>query len=357
VSADRSEEGPVADCLDDTMLYLNRREVEQACAEIDPVAVIAGALALHSRGEAVAPDEAYLAWTNPLGEGARSLNMPGWLGGSAPVVGTKIINGNPANSARGLARASGLTLLFDPISARISCVLEAAHISSLRTASVTALSADLFRGAAVESLAVIGAGALAAAHLSLLPHRLPALRHVRLFDLDRARAGALWEQFAGALAQRDVCLSLVDSAEEAIRPAQLIVPVTTTTTGYIPYQWLQPGAILVNISLDDALPDVALRAGKLFVDDWHLVKTDSRRLLGRMYRDGLIDGPDAPPTGRARRVDAQLGDVVLGARPGRTSTDEVVLVNPFGLSIEDVALAAEVHATARRLGIGSYLER
>src|SRR5205823_1253008 len=136
----------MAGCADDTLLYLNRREVEQACAQLDPVAVVSRALALHSCGEAVVPDEAYLAWTNPHGEGARSLNMPGWVGGSTAVAGTKIINGNAANSARGLPRASGLTLLFDPTTARISCVLEAAYVSSLRTASVTALSAELFRG-------------------------------------------------------------------------------------------------------------------------------------------------------------------------------------------------------------------
>ena len=345
------------ECNDDRILYLNRREVEQACAEIDPVEVIAGALALHSRGQARVPDEAYLAWTNARGEGARSLNMPGWLGGDAAVAGTKIINGNPANSTRGLPRASGLTLLFDSTTARISCVLEAAYVSSLRTASVTALSADLFRGPTVESLAVIGAGALAAAHLALLPGRLPGLRHVRLFDLDRERAGALEREFAPGLAARDVCMTLTESAEQAIPPSQLIVPVTTTTTGYIPCQWLQPGAVLVNISLDDPLPEVALRAGKVFVDDWHLVKTDSRRLLGRLYREGLIDGPEAPADGPARRVDAQIGDVVLGAHPGRTTPDEVILVNPFGLSIEDVALAARVERTARRMGLGSYLER
>jgi ornithine cyclodeaminase/alanine dehydrogenase-like protein (mu-crystallin family) len=345
------------DCPDDRMLYLNRREVEQACAYIDPVAVVSCALALHSRGEAAVPDEAYLAWTNAHGEGARSLNMPGWIGGEAAVAGTKIINGNPGNPARGLPRASGLTLLFDPTTARISCVLEAAYISSLRTASVTALSAELFRGPTVECMAVIGAGALAAAHLALLPERLPGLRQVRLFDLDRERAAALQRQHADALAARDVWLTLADSAEQAIRAAQLIVPVTTTTTGYIPLGWLQPGAILVNISLDDPLPEVALEAGKLFVDDWHLVRTDSRRLLGRLYREGLIDGPDTPANGRARRVDAQIGEVVLGTRPGRTSADEVILVNPFGMSIEDVALAAEVQTAARRLGLGSYLER
>src|SRR5262245_53527492 len=95
------------------MLYLNRRDVVRACVEIDPVANVANTLMLHARGATVLPDEAYLGWTNTLGEQARSLNMPGWIGGDHPAVGTKIINGNPSNPSRSVPRASGLTLLFD----------------------------------------------------------------------------------------------------------------------------------------------------------------------------------------------------------------------------------------------------
>src|SRR6266699_6601033 len=92
----------------------------------------------------------------------------------------------------------------------------------------------------------------------------------------------------------EVVLQPTTTAEEAIRVAQLIVPVTTTTTGYIPYEWLQPGSILVNISLDDPLPEVVFKADKVIVDDWNLVKNDPRRLIGRMYRAGQIIGPGEP---------------------------------------------------------------
>jgi ornithine cyclodeaminase len=83
------------------ILYLNRRDVERACAEIDPVATVSAALALHASGATVLPDEAYLAWTSPAGDAARSLNMPSWLGGDFGMAGTKIINGNPGNPSRG----------------------------------------------------------------------------------------------------------------------------------------------------------------------------------------------------------------------------------------------------------------
>ena len=110
-------------------------------------------------------------------------------------------------------------------------------------------------------------------------------------------------------------LEVAPSAEGAIRPAQLIVPVTTTTTGYIALDWLQPGAILVNVSLDDPLPEVALRADRLFVDDWPLVRADSRRLLGRMYRAGQIEGPDAPAEPRASPSGQGPGGAAPRERP------------------------------------------
>jgi ornithine cyclodeaminase len=339
----------------DRILYLSRRDVEHACRCIDPVAAVAEALRLHGQGEVVLPDEAYLTWADQDGHPARSLNMPGFLGGSLCSAGTKIINANPRNPDGGLPRASGLTLLFDTNSARITCVMEAAYISSLRTASVTALAVDLLASAPVHSLALLGAGALAHAHLELLLAHLPTLREVMVFDAVAGRAEALLHQVRAGEAR----LRVATSAEETIRSAQLVVAVTTTTEGYIPFDWLQRGALLVNVSLDDPLPEVVLNADRVIVDDWQLVSHDTRRLLGRMVRQGLLAGPDEPSPAdqHGRCVDAELGAILTGRAPGRRHADEIILVNPFGLSIEDLAVATRVYAAACQLQLGVYLDR
>ena len=150
---------------DDRMLYLNRNDVVNACNMIDPVAVIRDVLKLHASGQVILPDEAYLSWKNDHDEQVRSLNMPAFIGGSFNSAGTKIINGNIANPSRGLPRASGLTLLFDATSVRVNCIMQGAYLSSLRTASVTMLSAELFKGREIENVAVLGAGVLAQAHI------------------------------------------------------------------------------------------------------------------------------------------------------------------------------------------------
>lgn len=75
-----------------------------------------------------------------------------------------------------------------------------------------------------------------------------------------------------------------------------------------------------------------------------------------------IIGPDEPVDNsidgqQRRRIYAQLGEIVLGSKSSRDHLDEIVLVNPFGLAIEDVALASHVYQKALEHNIGTWLER
>ncbi|TWH65130.1 hypothetical protein [Micromonospora olivasterospora] len=194
----------------------------------------------------------------------------------AARYGIKVINASVGNPARGLPRASGLTMLFDAETARVVAVLAADRISALRTAAVTLLAVRAFGAAHAREMAVVGAGELARAHLLLFAERLPRVERFHVFDLVRARAEALAGEFG------DADVRVCDSAEQAVRAADVVVPVTTTTTGYIPYGWLRPGCVVVNVSLDDVLPDVVRRADRIVVDDWGLVAADGVRLLGRL---------------------------------------------------------------------------
>lgn len=329
-----------------SLCYVDAAEVDAALAAIDPVARIRELLILHAKGETVLPDEAYLPWTGPDGSFCRSLNMPGMIG--TGIVGTKIINASLGNPDRGLPRAAGLVVLSDPLTARPRTILDGTAISALRTAAVSVCAIEEL-AASTGSLALIGCGPLAAAHLSLMVQRFPALAEIRLYDRVPARARALASTV-------DRTVMVAGSAEEAVRGADVVIPVTTTTQGYLPLAWLAPGAVVVNVSLDDVLPDVVHGAGLVVVDDWGLVAADDRRLIGRMLRHGEVYGPhDENPGGSARRIDAELGEILAGTHPGRTAPADVVLVNPFGMAIADLALAAAVEQRVRQGGGGRWL--
>jgi ornithine cyclodeaminase len=285
--------------------------------------------------------------------------MPGLVRDAHDIAGTKIINANPRNPDDGIPRASGLTLLFDPTTGKIICAMEAAHISAIRTASVSVLSMRLLHAKEMTTLCVLGAGVIGRAHVRLFAACFPSIRNIYLYDANRNRALAL----ARAIQRRrgnGIRVDVTASPQMAVASSQAIVASTTTTKGYIHFDWLTPGTTLLNVSLDDALPDVLLRAHLLVVDDWNLIRNDSRRLLGRMYQSGLVVGPDhcQPAVGsRIRKVDIELGALVGCPGKGRKKDTDVVVVNPFGLSIEDIVIAWAVYRRALKTDLGVRLRR
>jgi ornithine cyclodeaminase len=343
---------------DTAMEYLGSADVDRALDGIDVVETAAEVLRLHAAGLVRTPAKAFLQW--PAEEGAaRTLNMPSWLGRpEGPLVGTKIINGNPANARLGLRRAEGLILLFDPETGHVRTMMQAARISALRTAAVTAVAVEHLNAGPPRTLAVIGAGTLAEVHLEVLVPRLGELRRLVIHDHDPRRAEKLAAHATGAWAGRGIDCSTASGAEEAVAGADVVVTLTTTDEGYIRYDWLKKGSVLVNVSLDDPLPEVFLAADALVIDEWGLITADRRRILGKLHRAGRIaeqDGQGAPALGEGRAVTAHLGEVVAGTRPARTHEHDIVLVNPIGMSAQDVALAAEVAQRAKTLGLGSVL--
>jgi ornithine cyclodeaminase len=347
---------------DSRFRYLTRADVIEAARDVDIVDAVAEALALHTEGKSVLPEEAYLGWTAPDGASARCLAMPGaLLTDTRPVIGLKTINASLANPGRGIPRSQGFTLLLDPETARPVALMEAAYISAMRTAAVTALAARHLAVAAPRTLAIIGCGTLAQAHAALLLRSVPTLDEIVAHDVTPGRAQSFLDFVTQLPGAERVKVKAAEGARECVADADLVVPVTTVTQGYIEPDWLKPGALVAHVSLDDLTEAAVLEADLVVVDDWGLVRDDPRRLLGRMHRAGTLLGPDgAPRSGvsphpRARRVDASLGDIVTGRHPGRRSETDIVISNPFGMSILDVAVADRVHAEAEARSIGSLL--
>jgi N-[(2S)-2-amino-2-carboxyethyl]-L-glutamate dehydrogenase len=335
----------------DRFLYLDNDRVLAALERVDVLGVLARALELHAAGKVLLPAEASLYWSCPDGTRARSLALPAAVLGEGLEVGLKIINASSGNSTYGLPRASGLLVLFDPVTARIKYLMSAEHVSSARTAGVSALTIAKFAPDA-ESLAILGAGALARAHLSYCRDILSAVKTIRIFDLDRARAEVLATE-TRALFSTDTDISVRRSARDAITAAEVVIAVTTTDTPYIEHAWLHPQALVMNVSLDDCTEEVFVRSQLLLVDDWALVSNDQRRLLGRLVELGRICGPhDRASSTACRRIDGEISTFLAKPTSVRSGT---VVVNPFGMGISDIALGSAIARIAESSGFGTSL--
>lgn len=332
---------------DEPIRYLANDDVQHALGCVDVVDLVTTVLQQHARGATRLPPEAALYWENDQGETARSLALPACIDTDPRQVGLKVINANPRNTERGIPRASGLLLLFDPATARVVCVMQAEYVSSARTAAVSLIAARWAKPNA-GVLSVIGAGPLGRAHVELARKTLPDLRELRVYDLDEKRADALVETGIGGGLAGVRCAS----ARLAVDGADVVIAATTTSVPYLELAWLSQSAVVVNVGLDDCTEGLLLGCDTLLVDSWALISSDERRLLGRLALMGRVVGPGQPASPGVRRVDAELGSVIDGAS---LAVGGRVVMNPFGMGIADVAVGAAVRDAAAQLGLGDDL--
>lgn len=328
-----------------TLRYLSQEDVT-ACGGLDMPATIAAveeALRLRHAGESIEPRAPMIHWDGPH---LRRITMhAAFLGGPLQVAGLKWVPSNPDNPARrNLPRATGIILLTDPETGHPLAVMDGNVISAMRTGAVVGLAARVLGAPGARTAALIGAGVIGRTQLLALHEVLADLRQVRLFDLDGEKARA----FAAELSARlGVEIEVAASARDAVRDADVVAPATNVGSHerYLPAEWLKPGALLVDVSLNDYTPAAVLACGRVVVDDRAQLEVPGL-LLGDMAAAGTLDP----------RAVAELGEVLAGEREGRASPGERVFFSPMGMGIEDVINAHRVYRQAEARGAGTVLE-
>src|ERR1044071_185580 len=145
------------------LLYLGAAEVVDLCGRIDPIDAVSDAFRAVRAGRAGIAPEAALRWQAPDGTAARSLVLPAHYD---DAYGCKLINACIGNIDRGLPRAHGLITLFDPETAAPVVIMDAGHISALRTAAVWVAALGAVRApGTVDRVAFLGCGRQSATHL------------------------------------------------------------------------------------------------------------------------------------------------------------------------------------------------
>jgi ornithine cyclodeaminase len=322
------------------LLCLSRSDVARLGGE-DPdlyVEAVRRALVLHARGETVLPLKPYLRGPDDNHVADRIIAMPGFLGGDKPVAGLKWIGSRHDNPQRRLERASGVVVLNDPLTKVPLALVEAGLISGMRTAAVTVLAAEVLAVREPDALALVGCGFIGRLQATSLLARFPSLRTVHLFDLDGAAARRLARELEGGA----VSVEVAASAEACVRAGSVVVTATVASEPYVEADWLSPGMFVSNVSLMDLTEEALLAADMLVVDDWEQCNREGKT-IHRLAQAGLLS---------RESIHGELGALLDGRVPGRERDDEIAILNPMGLAIEDLAAAAAIYERAVAEDVG-----
>jgi ornithine cyclodeaminase len=327
-------------------LILSEAEVTEHLAMRECIEAMAEVLGVLARGEAEMPLRSVLRGAGSAGFLGL---MPAYRGGERPVYGLKAVCIFPANPKLGLDAHQGTVTLFDGETGRPTAVLGASALTSIRTAAVTALATRLLARADAAELAIIGSGVQARAHLRALMLVRP-FTAVRIYspNAEHARSFvAAGEQEHGGA----VSFAAAQSARDAVSGADVVVTATNSATPVIERDWLAPGAHVnaIGASLPSSRElDVAtIAAAELFADSRESAANEAGEFRLALS-EGAIAGPD--------HIRAELGEVVIGARPGRSGPGALTVFRSLGLAVEDLAAAELAVASARRAGAGTEVE-
>jgi ornithine cyclodeaminase len=289
----------------------------------------------------------------PAGAAGLVALMPAYLDGDAGAAayGLKALCITPGNPAAGLDTHQGVVLLSDGRTGEPVAILNASAVTEIRTAAVSIVATELLAREDAVTLAVIGAGVQARAHILALDHAR-RLAGIRVASRDSDRAG----HFAASL--RGLTRAPVracSTPREAVSDADIIVTATSSASPVLRRDWIAPGthinAVGACVPHARELDTATVAAAVLFADRRDSLLAESGDYL-LAAADGAV-GPD--------QIRAELGDVLLGAAPGRLNSDELTIFESLGLAVEDLAAAALAYRNAtmaRETGtpIGSLVE-
>jgi len=319
-------------------LVLSRRDIAGLMSLPDYEAAVEAAFRAYGNGDVESPLPTHVKTPN----GTFHAKSAGLRLARRHYAAVKM-NGNfPQNPKRnGLPTIQGVVMLCDGDDGTVLAILDSIEVTLRRTAAATVLAARYLARNQCDRVALCGCGAQGRAQLEALAAALP-LKHVLVWDVDHDRA----QQFAreiGAALRLEV--EAVTEPQHATQCARFIVTATTARAPFLTPAMVPAGAFIAAVGADN--PEKSELAPELMAASTIVVD-----LLAQAATMGDLHHAIDAGAMTAGDVHAELADVIVGRKPGRTRDDQTIVFDSTGTAMQDVASAVAIwqRATAKRIG-------
>lgn len=238
-----------------------------------------------------------------------------------------------------------LVHLFDAATGGLKAIVESDYLGMMRTGAASGVASKWLARPDATVAGVLGSGWQAEGHVRALCAALP-LELVKVY----ARKTDKLRDFCARLSElTGVKVVPVAQAEDAVRESDVIGTVTTASQPLFDADWLSPGAHInaagSNALIRQELSEAAIRrCDFITVDSVPTALAEAGDLLPLLEKGRL----------HARQL-VELGDILTGRHPGRTTPTQITLFESQGMAIQDLALANRLLVCAERAGVGQVL--
>lgn len=324
--------------IDHETLVLTRKDVSGLISLHECIDAVEQAFMLYGQGKAAPPGVLAVHANNDgafhIKAGVMSLDQNYFVAKT---------NGNyPQNpSTFGLPTIQGVAVVCDANNGRVLCLMDSIELTILRTGAATALAAKYLSKRNAKVLTIWGCGVQGRISARMISS-IRELETIYLYDIKRSTAESAADEL-----RKDIRASVVviDEPFRATLKSDIIVTCTTSRKPIIDQGHLKPGAFLAAVGADNEhkheVHPALMRSSKVVVD-----------LLEQASRIGDLHHAIDAGLMRKEDIHAELGDVISGKKPGRTSDDETFVFDSTGMALQDVAVAAIVYRKAKNNNIG-----
>ena len=326
----------------DGTLILKRSEVASLLSLGECIGAVEEAFRLNEEGQSLPPG----VLETLTGDGGFHIKSAGLKLAAGTFYAAKV-NGNfPRNTSRwGLPTIQGVIALYDGESGYPLALLDSIEITALRTGAATAVAAKYLARPDSKAVTVAGCGVQGRAQLKSLAQVI-RLARVYAYDRDEALSGKFADEMSEELRTEVVP---VTDLPGALGGSDVCVTCTPSRRPFLMREHVRAGTFVAAVGADNPLKqelDPALMASnKVVVDVLEQCATIGD--LHHAIAAGVMDKSD---------VYAELGAIVAGRTPGRTSDEEIIIFDSTGTALQDVAAASVVYQNALRAGVGGRLD-
>lgn len=280
------------------------------------------------------------------------LAMPAFVGGSpesgdAGVLAIKIVTVFGDNPAKyGEPTIQGVVLLHDARTGKPLALMDAEQLTAMRTGAASGVATRLLARPDAAVATVLGSGVQAGTQLLAVCTVRP-IRQAWVYSLRPEQDDAFAARMSAALG---IPVQRAPDMRTAVARADVICTATNSSTPLFDGAWLRPGTHINGIGSYTRtmreLDSATMLRSRVYVDG----------RTAALAEAGDIVIPIAEGAFTYEHVVGEIGAVLLGAAPGRTSPDEITVFKSVGMAVQDAVTATIVYRRAREQGFGQEVE-
>ncbi len=275
-----------------------------------------------------------------------TLIMPFYTPDGGGALGLKLVSVFGDNVARGLPLIHSVVLAVDPMTGAPQALIEGGTLTAIRTGAASGAATDVLARPDAAVAAIFGSGVQARRQLEAVC-TARSIERVWVYSL----AGA--EEFAAEMAGHGPIpadIRIAESPRQAVAEADVICTATTSRKPVFDGRDLKPGAHINGIgSFTPQMQEIdafAVRRARVVVDSIAAVLAEA---------GDLIIPLNAGEIGRDH-IDTELGEVIAGIKPGRTSPEQITFFKSVGVAVQDAMAAQIILRNGSDLGLGTAID-